>query len=49
MHTARFRDYATTRTMTFPGGTDPTGRVFPPFAIQNHITLLENYPGSFGV
>lgn len=46
---SRFRAYATTRAMTFPGGTDPTGKVFPPFAIQNHNTLLENYAGAFGV
>ena len=44
-----YRAYATTKDYTFPGGTDPGGKVYPPFAIQNHNTLLEKYPGTIGV
>ncbi|GAA1899136.1 D-alanyl-D-alanine carboxypeptidase family protein [Lapillicoccus jejuensis] len=49
MRQSRFRAYAATTATTFPGGIDPTGKVFAPFAIQNHNTLLANYPGAFGV
>ena len=44
-----YRAYATTKEYTFPGGTDRGGKVYPPFAIQNHNTLLEKYPGTIGV
>jgi D-alanyl-D-alanine carboxypeptidase (penicillin-binding protein 5/6) len=41
--------YATTKDYTFPGGTDRNGKAYPPFAIQNHNTLLENYAGTIGI
>ena len=44
-----YRAYATTKDYTFPGGTDRGGKVYPPFGIQNHNTLLEKYPGTIGV
>ncbi len=44
-----FRRYALTRTFSFPGGTDAQGKVQPPFQIDNHNTLLDSYPGTFGV
>ena len=44
-----YRKYATLRTATFPGGTDPRGKVYQPFTITNHNLLLENYPGTIGV
>ncbi|MDQ6716433.1 MAG: D-alanyl-D-alanine carboxypeptidase, partial [Actinomycetota bacterium] len=49
MQLPEFRRYATTKTFTFPGGTDQQGKVFPPFQIDNHNTLLEKYPGTIGV
>lgn len=45
----QFRRYAVTEKATFPGGTDPRGRVYQPFQISNHNLLLENYPGTIGV
>jgi D-alanyl-D-alanine carboxypeptidase (penicillin-binding protein 5/6) len=44
-----YRRYAVLKEFTFPGGTDRQGKVLPPFQIQNHNTLLENYPGTIGV
>jgi D-alanyl-D-alanine carboxypeptidase (penicillin-binding protein 5/6) len=44
-----YRACATTKHYTFPGGTDRGGKVYPPFGIQNHNTLLEKYPGTIGV
>ena len=38
-----YRQVATTKRYTFPGATDRNGKVFPPFEIQNHNTLLQNY------
>lgn len=49
MQLPAYRTYATTETYTFPGGTDRAGKVYPPFEIQNHNLLLENYPGAIGV
>jgi len=44
-----YRRYAVMRDFTFPGGTDLKGKVYPPFQIANHNTLLESYPGTIGV
>jgi serine-type D-Ala-D-Ala carboxypeptidase (penicillin-binding protein 5/6) len=49
MQLPAYREVAVTKTYTFPGGTDRNGKVFPPFEIQNHNTLMQNYPGTFGV
>lgn len=49
MQLPAFRRYAMTPAFTFPGGTDRLGKVYPPFAIQNHNALLERYPGAIGV
>lgn len=49
MRLPAFRSYAVTPDFTFPGGTDTSGRVYAPFQISNHNTLLQNYPGAIGV
>ncbi len=49
MQLPAYRAYARTTDYMFPGGTDRTGKVFPPFQIQNHNLLLANYPGTLGV
>jgi D-alanyl-D-alanine carboxypeptidase (penicillin-binding protein 5/6) len=49
MQLPEYRRYAVMRDFTFPGGTDPKGKVYPPFQIANHNTLLESYPGTIGV
>lgn len=49
MQLPAYREVATTKAYTFPGGTDRTGKVFPPFEIQNHNQLLDNYAGTIGV
>lgn len=49
MQLPAYRSYAATKDYTFPGGTDRSGKTYPPFAIQNHNALLENYPGAIGV
>ncbi|MEO7058616.1 MAG: hypothetical protein ABI083_02765 [Lapillicoccus sp.] len=49
MQLPQFRRYAVTTNFTFPGGTDPSGKVHAAFQISNHNTLLENYPGTVGV
>ncbi len=49
MQLPAYRTLAATRTYTFPGGTDRTGKAFPAFEIQNHNQLLEKYPGTIGV
>ncbi|MEP6651268.1 MAG: hypothetical protein ABJA74_15370, partial [Lapillicoccus sp.] len=49
MQLPAYRQVAATMRYTFPGGTDRTGKAFPPFEIQNHNTLLQNYAGTIGV
>ena len=49
MQLPAYRQVAATKTYTFPGGTDRSGKVSPAFEIQNHNQLLENYPGTIGV
>jgi D-alanyl-D-alanine carboxypeptidase (penicillin-binding protein 5/6) len=49
MQLPAYRQLAATMTYPFPGGTDRNGKVFPPFEIQNHNQLLQNYPGTIGV
>ena len=49
MQLPAYRQVAATKTYTFPGATDRSGKVFPPFEIQNHNQLLQNYPGTIGV
>ncbi|HEU4999902.1 MAG TPA: peptidase M15 [Lapillicoccus sp.] len=49
MQLPAYREVATTKKYTFPGGTDRNGKVFPPFEIQNHNQLLDNYAGTIGV
>ena len=49
MELPAYRQVAATRTYTFPGATDRNGKVFPPFEIQNHNTLLQKYPGTIGI
>jgi len=49
MQLPAFRRYAVLKDFTFPGGTNQQGKVYPPFQIANHNTLLENYPGTIGV
>jgi len=49
MQLPSFRRYAVLKDFTFPGGTNQQGKVYPPFQIANHNTLLENYPGTIGV
>ncbi|HEU4330929.1 MAG TPA: serine hydrolase [Lapillicoccus sp.] len=49
MQLPAYRQVATTKTYTFPGGTDRNGKVFQPFEIQNHNQLLEKYAGTIGV
>ena len=49
MQLPAYRQVAATRTYTFPGATDRNGKVFPPFEIQNHNTLLQKYPGTIGI
>jgi D-alanyl-D-alanine carboxypeptidase (penicillin-binding protein 5/6) len=44
-----YRSYAVTKDYTFPGGTDRNGKTYAPFAIQNHNTLLDKYPGTIGI
>jgi D-alanyl-D-alanine carboxypeptidase (penicillin-binding protein 5/6) len=49
MQLPAYREVATTKMYTFPGGTDRSGKVFPPFEIQNHNQLLDNYAGTIGI
>src|SRR6478735_2424645 len=49
MQLPAYRQVAATKTYTFPGGTDRSGKVSPAFEIQNHNQLLDNYPGTIGV
>ena len=49
MQLPAYRKIAATKSYTFPGGTDRTGKTFPAFEIQNHNQLLEKYPGTIGV
>ena len=49
MQLPSYRRYAAQREVSFPGGTDPGGKVHPPFTIQNHNKLLYNYDGTIGV
>jgi D-alanyl-D-alanine carboxypeptidase (penicillin-binding protein 5/6) len=49
MQLPAYRQVAATKTYTFPGATDRNGKVFPPFEIQNHNTLLQNYAGTIGI
>jgi D-alanyl-D-alanine carboxypeptidase (penicillin-binding protein 5/6) len=49
MQLPAYRQLATTKSYTFPGGTDRTGKALPAFEIQNHNQLLERYPGTIGV
>ena len=49
MQLPAYRQVAATKTYTFPGGTDRSGKVSPAFEIQNHNQLLENYPGTIGI
>ena len=49
MQLPAYRKIAATKSYTFPGGTDRTGKTFPAFEIQNHNQLLQNYPGTIGV
>lgn len=44
-----FRQTVVKRTATFPGGTDPTHKVWPAFQIYNINPLLTHYPGAIGV
>ncbi len=49
MQLPAYREVATTRTYTFPGGTDRSGKASPAFEIQNHNQLLEKYAGTIGI
>jgi serine-type D-Ala-D-Ala carboxypeptidase (penicillin-binding protein 5/6) len=49
MQLPAYREVATTRTYTFPGGTDRSGKSSPAFEIQNHNQLLEKYDGTIGI
>ncbi len=44
-----FRRHAVLLQAQFPGGTDSTGKVVPPFQIQNHNPIIDSYPGTIGV
>jgi D-alanyl-D-alanine carboxypeptidase (penicillin-binding protein 5/6) len=44
-----FRRHAVLLQAQFPGGTDPTGKVVPPFQIQNHNPIIGSYAGTVGV
>lgn len=49
MQLPAYREVATTKTYTFPGGTDRSGKTSPAFEIQNHNQLLEKYAGTIGI
>ena len=49
MQLPAYRQVAATKTYTFPGGTDRSGKASAAFEIQNHNQLLENYAGTFGI
>src|SRR5674476_5296 len=44
-----FRGYVSTKSATVPGGRSNDGKTVPAFRINNHNTLLYNYPGAIGV
>jgi D-alanyl-D-alanine carboxypeptidase (penicillin-binding protein 5/6) len=44
-----YRRHAALLTAQFPGGADATGKVVPPFQIQNHNPIIDTYPGVIGV
>lgn len=44
-----YRRHAAMLTAQFPGGTDSTGKVFPPFPIANHNPIIGTYAGTIGV
>ncbi len=44
-----YRRHAAMLSATFPGGTDPTGKVYPPFQISNHNPIIGSYAGTIGV
>ena len=49
MQLPAYRKLAATKSYSFPGGTDRTGKTLPAFEIQNHNQLLQYYPGTIGV
>ena len=49
MELPAYRQVAATKTYTFPGGTDRSGKASAAFEIQNHNQLLENYAGTIGI